>query len=137
MLVVLSENVATPEPLIVTGGLCATLSSRNCTVPVGTAPPVEELVVEVKLMFVPCTTAVGVPVSVVFDTHGVVAGGVVGGLVVSEHGPVPATSGVTRLQSVTRLNTSTEPHPLARSLPTPAEYPIVPPAGQLTVPAVH
>src|SRR5665213_1111251 len=102
MLVVVNEKVATPALLIATGDPCATLSSRNCTVPVGAAP--KPVVVDVNAIFVPWTTADGVPVSVVVD----------------KVKPIGEVSGVTELQWFTKLNTSSEPQPVARSYPTPA-----------------
>ena len=95
------DNVACPATSA-TGTPVATLSTRNCTVPVGVAsvPEVPETTLTVRLMFVPCTTEVsGDAVSVVTEAFC----------------PSVATVGVTRLQLFTKLKTSSVPSPVARS----------------------
>ncbi len=101
-------------------------SIRNWTVPVGVAvvADVPATTLAVRVSFVPATTLKEEVVSVVLEKK-----------LLDEEGVEPM--GVTRSQSLTILKASTLPQPVARSYPTVALYPIVPPLGQLRVPFVH
>src|SRR6185312_6267261 len=120
----LAVNVYVAAPLVfsATGDPSAALLSRNCTVPVGV--PAEfpvTVAVSVTLLPVARLSVQGVPLAP--EQAGEVVSAVLDTLVPVE--PVP--SGVTSFQSVARLLRSTEPHPVARSYPVVALYPMFPP----------
>jgi hypothetical protein len=99
--VVARVNVAVPLESM-TGPPETTLSTRNCTVPVGVAPAAVPpfATVAVNVTAVPLVTEVALAVRVVVEITVPV---------------VPAPAGVTSVHEFARTNASTDPHPVARS----------------------